>query len=277
MSNNFVNIFFFISPCATYVWILSLPRQKERRPRYQFYSHELWNWLTKFNLTSNHARSFPTFLFPRPLISLAVPPIHFCIVYTLRGLLFDSEPSKYFHYNMKKMIEESERWKRNIAIHTLRRWFICSHHLTFFHFADQQNYFYTQNQGRFIPSYQQNPRNSGYFGQAAQPRNPQPGSFQEQTLYVGATGGNTGQGGGQLPPDSSTSAYFPFQPYTVSHTFPSINSPNFLLLNRAIITLRKVKYSIHARKTLLELCDLYFLVLKEWGQLLFWFSSRRIL
>ncbi|GAB0092936.1 hypothetical protein DMENIID0001_079880 [Sergentomyia squamirostris] len=83
---------------------------------------------------------------------------------------------------------------------------------------DQQNYFFTQNQGRFIPSYQ-NPRNpGGYFGPAPPPRNPQPGSFQEQTLYVGgARAPNTGNGQGSGPlPDSSTTNYFPFQPFTTT-------------------------------------------------------------
>ncbi|XP_059621791.1 mucin-2 [Phlebotomus argentipes] len=89
---------------------------------------------------------------------------------------------------------------------------------------DQQNYFYTQNQGRFAPPYQ-NPRNNAYFGQA-QPRNPQPGSFQEQTLYVGAPGAPAGgaQAAGQLP-DSSTSAYFPFPPFTFSLQLQTTRHP----------------------------------------------------
>lgn len=62
--------------------------------------------------------------------------------------------------------------------------------------AQQNNFYFAQNQGRFVPSYE-NPRN-GFFPSSIQ-RNQPPDSYQEQTLFVGnaassSSGGRPGRG-----------------------------------------------------------------------------------
>lgn len=86
---------------------------------------------------------------------------------------------------------------------------------------DHENFFYQQNQGRFIPSFQ-NPRN-GFFPPGALPR---PGSYQEQTLFVGSTAND----------EDSTPSYFQqFQPFTVSSlTFFFLYNKNHLLIKSKV-------------------------------------------
>ncbi|XP_039431505.1 mucin-5AC isoform X3 [Culex pipiens pallens] len=55
--------------------------------------------------------------------------------------------------------------------------------------AQQNNFYFAQNQGRFVPSYE-NPRN-GFFPSSIQ-RNQPPDSYQEQTLFVGSSAANGG-------------------------------------------------------------------------------------
>lgn len=70
--------------------------------------------------------------------------------------------------------------------------------LNYFPLFSDQNYFFSQQQGRFTPSFQ-NTRNGFFATDNNQPQNA-PGSYQEQRLYLG----------GDEQQQDTTDGYFPF-------------------------------------------------------------------
>jgi hypothetical protein len=89
-----------------------------------------------------------------------------------------------------------------------------------FFFVCVTDYYFGQPQGRFIPSTYQNSRNN-YYDPATQTRNQQPGSFQEQTLFVNPVSGNNGRSPITNQPQHGNQetvkpSYFHFQQFPVS-------------------------------------------------------------
>lgn len=81
-------------------------------------------------------------------------------------------------------------------------------------FSDQ-NYFFSQQQGRFSPSSFQNSRNGFFATDNIQQQQNAPGSYQEQRLYLA----------GDEQQQDTTDGYFPFTSFVSHFSFVAIYKP----------------------------------------------------